>query len=265
MKRIVLGVVLGATFVASSAWALESLNDNLLLLDGSVTATCVNGGTGTGTAGAAAVLLDPDGTTTTNGFRCSNTIPATMVNGTLAPSNVVSTCGNNQYLKMNAGGTALECAAVTAGTTLPQLITANAETRLRSPGASATNTVYMALNGKLAPSGLGFDTVYTPIQSATTFNNLRCRTDANIPTNGSITVRLHFAECTASEATFVSGTTNQFITLNAGQSAGLCTTAVNIAAPNPNANCVGYRVVLTNVTTPNLQLNCAIEKTGAGA
>ncbi|CAB4196223.1 hypothetical protein UFOVP1287_60 [uncultured Caudovirales phage] len=265
MKRIIALAVLFLTF-GPSAWALESGNLNLTLEDGSAGLTCKQGPSST-----AGILIDADGQGG-NAFACVNSIPSTiamdagsMTAGVFAPARIVTTCAAGNYLKMNSGGSALECSAGSgSGSSMAQLFSASSETRLGSAGASATRTAYMGLAGKLSQGALNLDTVFLPLPSGGTFNNLRCKlNDTLTGTSASIKVSLVGGVCSA-YATWQLETSALSVTMNSGDSGSQTTnSARTFAAPTGSptaAQCVGFRVDSVN-TTNSLVVNCAIEKT----
>lgn len=266
MNRKHLVLVAIAALFASSAWALETGNTNLVIEDGSVSMTCKTGGTVSG----AGILVDADGTGSSSNFVCQNSIPsgvtmdaASLTTGVLSPSRVVSSCANGYYLKMNTGGTALECVS-SAGGASTQLFSLSSETKIAAAGAAQTRTAYLGLNGKVSTGAAGSDSVLTPLPSGGTFNNLRCKLDGAVTgSSASIVVALIGGAC-SQYSTWQATPTGLSVTMNTGDTGSQTTSsAQTFAAPSGSptaANCVALRVFSTNTTTTPF-VNCSLEKT----
>lgn len=265
MKRIIALAVLFLT-VSSISWALESGNLNLTLEDGSAGLTCKQGPSST-----AGILIDADGQGS-NAFACVNSIPSTitmdagsMTAGVFNPARVVASCAAGYYLKMNSAGTQLECSVGSgSGSSMAQLFSASSETRLAAAGASQSRYAFMGLGGKLSQGLYNADTVFLPLPSGGTFNNLRCKLNEIITgTSASIKVSLVGGVC-SNYATWQSENSALSVTMNTSESGSQTTnSARTFAAPTGSptaAQCVGFRVDSVNTTNSSV-VNCAVEKT----
>lgn len=264
MKRILLGLAVLAAVSSSSAWALESGNSNLTLLDGSINMSCVSG-----TGLSKGILVDADGDTGTNSFSCVNalpsgiTVPAGNLSGQLDAARVIGTdtCGATEFVRCTSGN--CTCEPQTGGGSFSKsLLVFSSETKIRG---ATSSTVWMGPSGKLYSTAIAgsLDQVWIPFESAATLSNFRCKLDSPLTgTSPTLTLNLHSGLCNNVSGVEATQTTSLMM-FSGGGTAGLSTYALNIPAASANSNvatCVGFKLVSTN-STNNVSISCSIEKT----